>query len=228
MTLIPTPEIGKFIRTCRQNLADISDVVAKNTDLIGPLEHVPFIGVAMKIYNVIDVWQQQKLARNAKAFLEVFQTGDHNAIGSRLDELSRDPRFADAVDESVFATMMDSSHKERSRLHAKLLLAVADGRITVEEFIILSEIVQSTIVASLRALPGFFEMTSGRPFYRSVGPTQYEPLLNTLGVSARSGNQCRVSELGQKLFEVCFDGAVIQEPVPLSPENNTMVPRQRS
>ena len=71
MALIPTPEIGKFIRTCKQNLADISDVVAKNTDLIGPLEHVPFLGIALKIYNVIDVWQQQKLARNAKEFLEV-------------------------------------------------------------------------------------------------------------------------------------------------------------
>ena len=122
--------------------------------------------------------------------------------------------------------MMDSSHKERSRLHAKLILAVADGRVTVEEFIIMSETVQSTIVAALRALPAFFAMTSGRPFYRSLHPEQYEPLLNTLGVSARSGNQYRVSELGQKFFEVCFDGTVVQEPVPLSAENNTMVPKQ--
>ena len=225
MELIPAPEIGKFIRTCRQNLADISDVVAKNTDLLGPLEHVPFLGVALKVYNVVDVWQQQKLARNARAFLEVIKTGDHDAIARRLDELVRDPRFADAIDESVFATMMDSSHKERSRLHAKLILAIAEGRITVEEFVIMSEMVQSTIIAGLRALSAFFEMTSGRPFYRNLSPEQYEPLLNTLGVSARSGNLYRVSELGQKLFEVCFDGVVTQDSVPPSAENNTMAPK---
>lgn len=206
-----------FIVAMKKTLIDRSDDVAAGLDagLLAVtdskiLEKFPIISIGVKTLNFISTYHQHLYTRNCIALLQALKSGDQVRTEKLWSKLSENPdKIQDFVD-TLLLVVVDSSKPVKAAVVGHLIVALSKEQITYLEYDALVHLVHDASITALAALPIFFEGNQGLSYINGIARTPEEPLLLSLGVASRFGNNFRVSDLGKLLYQYGFAGAIIQ------------------
>jgi hypothetical protein len=94
----------------------------------------------------------------------------------------------------------------KAEILGRLLLAAANGELSLEKFDTLSLMLISASVPALDALPKFYEASHGDNAIHGHNLGSFEPLLVSIGVAFRYGTEFRMDECGRDMFRFGFRG----------------------
>lgn len=202
------PAVFKTIKSAKLTVAEGADLLAKIATNSELLSEVPVISTAVKILNIRDTFARHKFERNVVAFLNAVEDADEKAISDLHDQILSDREYADDFTDTVLSILLEGEKPVKSELIGRLVVALSRKEISKEDFAVLSQLIQSVAVPTLRALPSFMSSTGGKLYKKGMGQFPEEPLLYSLGMAYRSGTMFRVSILGEKLYVHGFGGQV--------------------
>lgn len=203
----PTSVILETVRGAQGFLAELGDKAIDIVTGSKVFEHVPVVSWGIKVLNVRDSFQQFRLKRNCAAFLLALGNNNHEDITRFESQLNGSSTIRQEFEDTTFAILLESEKPFKAMLYGKLLSCRIKGRLAQDDFEQLSLIVHAGSVPALQTIEAFFTANKGRPF-TSVGHVPQEPLLLSLGIAMRYGNTFRISDAGQRLYEICFGGTV--------------------
>lgn len=190
-------------------LAEVADMAVGAIFDSEVLDKLPMVSWAVRLWNIKDVYQQRRLKRNCLAFIRAFAQADPQAGEKLRAQLEQNPQAATELADTVADILIESEKPLKASCIARLLVALADEKISIEEFNDLSQIVQAASVPALLAAASFHQRLAGQGFENRMSVPE-EPLLLSLGVAYRYGNMFRVTALGQRL------GSAVLEAMPFN------------
>ncbi len=190
-------------REASEFLAQIADDLVSATTDVKLLEKVPFVSYIAKAFALKDEFHRQRLARNCQAFMDAAREGNLTNLAGRLRERVNDPKRLWELEDTTLHLLIEAEQPMTAEILGRLLRALADGRLSFEQFDSLSLLLISASVPALRAIPTFFK-NSGEKTMLHGDTRDFEPLLLSLGVASRYGSKLEVNELGQLLNPIGF------------------------
>lgn len=171
-------------------------------------EAIPFVSAVTGIIGVCDALMAFRLRRNIQTFLRECADATPEKLEDLYEKVVGDPRYRDDVPDTIMQVLLDSHKPLKAQIVGSLFAALAEKRLTEEEFNELALIVLNASIPALLSLPAFFKEVSGYSYSNSQKILSSEPLLNSLGVASRHGNMFRISNLGEQLYEHGFRGRI--------------------
>lgn len=205
----------EFFPAIFDTLKQSPEIVAEGLDVVldavldsDVLSHVPVISVAIKSLKIKDEFVFQRLKRNCRAFLDAVKDADRQKIEEMRLKLEETPEELEEFADTTMSVLLEGQKPVKSTLVGRLIVSLAEERISLEEFQALSQLIQAGAVPAILSLRDFFAATEGLPYRRGLGQPAEEPLLLSLGFGYRSGDMFRISELGQILYKHGFGGSL--------------------
>jgi hypothetical protein len=203
-----TKAFGAVLKNSKQQIADLADLLLRETDAVGVLEKVPFLGVAVKIYSVVNAYDQYRLRRNVEEFLRTISQVPTDHMADAWDEIQSDPRHGDEIADTLLTTLIESAKPLRARFAAKLITYRSLGKMTNDELDKLLQITQTSPLPCLVAIAEFFESNNHCDYSQKQISEQLEGLVSATGLGMRTGAKFTITALGSKFYEACYDHLV--------------------
>lgn len=181
----------------------------------------PVINAIIGVVGFCDALMSHRLRRNIKAFVNAAGKVSPEKLERLHQKVMGDPRFKDEVPDTLIQLLIDSQKPIKAEIVGRLFTALAEEKISVEQFNDLVLIVIAGSVPALLALPKFLEGNKGVPHFGKGGQLPLEPILTSLGVASRFGNMFRIDEQGQLLYEAGFGGKIKTEQEAFGPQGAT-------
>ena len=183
------------ISTHKDVIADIADAGLEAVDKI------PFVGWAVKAWNIKNTFQEKKLARNVREFLSNSSVDDAKKFISKFSSEEQKEELCD----SLIQVLIDSEKPLKAKLTSKIVNAINEDHLTVSEAHQLLLIILNASIPALEAIGAFYK-NNPEGYTRTLNEdaSTYGPLLMSIGVFHVHGNMSRVTELGKKLYENAF------------------------
>ncbi|MBQ0822695.1 hypothetical protein KBI52_21140 [Microvirga sp. HBU67558] len=167
------------------------------------LKEVPVVKWLTSAYTVRDAYQTKRLERNTRAFLSALGTQAPETIHRLRDKVLKDKKFAEEFEDTVTAIILEASKPLKAALLGNLVRAVADDSLDKASFEKLSQLIHSSSVPALRAIPSFL-LANENPYKSGIGEIPEEPLIMSMGLATRSGTMFRMSRDGEALWRWGF------------------------
>jgi hypothetical protein len=201
------PALIETIKSSRDTIVELADVAVEALDTSGLLNKVPIVSVATTTLEVRDAFARARLKRNCMAFMKAVAEADRQSLTSIVERLQTGEEFAEDFSDTLMVLLLEAQKPIKCAVVGRLVLALANQKISEEDFSTLAEIIHACTVPALKALPAFFEQSGKRPYSRGY-QAPGEGLLLSLGIAYRFGNVFRIDDRGQTLFTHGFGGIV--------------------
>ncbi|MFD2520368.1 hypothetical protein [Emticicia soli] len=198
---IPLPVVFETATGATEILTEITDQVLSFFSESQILDNIPIVSWAVGALKIKDNYQMYRLRRNCYDFLKAFKDSDDMLLQKYRERIEENSEWAEEFFDTTLAILLEAEKPLKAYMLGKLIVAGSKGLVTHQEFEELSLIIQYGSIPALKALKIYFD--SGEPI-KNYSDGKLEPLLFSLGVAWRYGSGFNVSELGKKLYAVCF------------------------
>ncbi len=154
------PAIVGTIKRSAETVAEGADAVKDLLANDNALEQIPVFSAAVKTLKIKDVWVQQRLERNCRAFFEAVEGADVSKVEEMRMRLEADPEHLSDFTDTVVSVLIEGEKPIKAQLIGHLVLALSAGSISLEQFQALSQIVQAGSNTALNAFKAFLDGNS--------------------------------------------------------------------
>ncbi|CAH5095925.1 hypothetical protein AI2912V1_1970 [Klebsiella pneumoniae] len=193
-----------LIDTLKQN----KDVIADACDAgLEAAESIPFVGWALKLWNVKNTYQERKLYRNTKAFWEASLIKDPEALRTKFATQEAAEEFTD----TLVQVLIDSEKPYKATMVSNVTNALALGRLTHEEANDMILIILNASVPALKSLPKFHLKLHGGKYIATAlledtDKDGTHSMLNSMGLIYRWADQTALSKVGRNIAQIAYRG----------------------
>lgn len=149
---------------------------------------------------------QERLKKNCYAFIEATKEAEYEKIEEMRLLLENKPDLLDDFTDTIMSILIEGHKPIKAYLVGKLAIALSVGEITLEEFQVLSQVIQTASAPALISLQSFMDGNNGKLYTTGHSLIKEEPLITSIGLASRYGNAFRISDFGHKLYLYGFQG----------------------
>jgi hypothetical protein len=204
--------LGTLVQTVKDAKEQIAHFGEAAIDLASDNEvwkDVPLVEHAVKLLHIRDTYNTNKIKRNYAAFVSAVGKTNPSETQTLLGKLTQDDPLTEDTAETIFDVIVTAQKPVKAGVLGNLTLALARGKVDLDEYHTLALMLQSCSIAALLALPAFLQANNSSLHKRHPGPVENEALLFSLGVGTRHGNMFRIDERGKRLAEFGFGLTVV-------------------
>lgn len=189
---------SSFVETLSAHKDTVAEIVDNGLEIA---EEIPFVGWAVKAWNIKNTFQEKKLSRNIQEFLVSSSVDDAQKFISRF---SSEKEKEDLCD-SLIQVLIDSEKPFKAVLTSKIINSIYHGNLSVSDANQLLLIILNASIPALQSLADFHAaFPDGRTDTMSSASREHGPLLMSMGVLYVHGNMTRITGLGKRLYENAF------------------------
>lgn len=193
-----------LIDTLKQNKESLAEVLDAGLEAS---QSIPFLGWAIKAWNIKNTFQERKLYRNTKAFYNAALMGDPDALQAKFSKQSDAEEFVD----TLVQVLIESEKPYKAVMVSNITSALAQGRLSSKEANDMNLLVLNASIPALKTLPDFYKRLQGGKYIHTVlledtDKDGTHSMLNSLGIIYRWADQTALSKIGRKLAEVAYRG----------------------
>jgi len=184
------------------------EVIAEACDAgLEAAESVPFLGWALKLWNVKNTYQEHKLYRNVKSFWQASAIGDAEEFRTKFATTKDADEFVD----TLVQVLIDSEKPYKAVMVSNITNALSRGILTYEEANDLNLLVLNASLPALKSLPKFYIKLQGGKYIpttllEDTDKDGEHSMLNSLGLIYRWADQTALSKIGRNLAQIAYKG----------------------
>ena len=179
-------------------LVEIGDVALDTMSDDELWQSIPVVKWAIAFLRVKDVYQLNRLRRNVKSFLEAASRGDREKLRRCICKISEDQSRAEDFADNLLENLLNSTKPLKSEIIGNLIVALAEGKLSYEQFDTCVLVVQHAAIPSIRALRSFSDGT------KRMNREQEIPLLIAAGFCYRTVTETKTSPVADLICEFGF------------------------
>ena len=193
-----------LVDTLKQNKESVAEALDAGLEAA---ESLPFVGWAVKIWNVKNTYQEKKLYRNTKAFWENSLIGNPEELSSKFKSEEDKEDYVD----TLVQVLIDSQKPYKAKMVSNITTALAKGIVTPDEANDMNLLVLSSSIPALKALPVFYKKLYGGKYIATAlledtDKDGVHSMLNSLGLIYRWADQTALSKMGRTLAQIAYRG----------------------
>lgn len=195
---------SSLIDTLKQN----KDVIADACDAgLEAAESIPFVGWALKLWNVKNTYQERKLYRNTKAFWEASLIKDPEALRTKFATQEAAEEFTD----TLVQVLIDSEKPYKATMVSNVTNALAMGILTHEVANDMILIILNASIPALKSLRKFYPRLHGGKYIptallEDTDKDGTHSMLNSMGLIYRWADQTALSKVGRNIAQIAYRG----------------------
>jgi len=193
-----------LVDTLKQNKESVAEALDAGLEAA---ESLPFVGWAVKIWNVKNTYQEKKLYRNTKAFWENSLIGNPEELSSKFKSEEDKEDYVD----TLVQVLIDSQKPYKAKMVSNITTALAKGIVTPDEANDMNLLVLNSSIPALKALPVFYKKLHGGKYIATAlledtDKDGVHSMLNSLGLIYRWADQTALSKMGRTLAQIAYRG----------------------